>query len=141
MTACLLLAACAAQDIDDQRERLAQQIEQTIVLPTGAEPLRAYGRNYAFRGKNLIVAFYLIPFPSKPEGAGCTIVLPGNRARACTREEETEGESLGAQAGTSRWYDTESAMPQALDGGCQQVSVLFQISTRKFVSVACNGVG
>ncbi|HEX6741320.1 MAG TPA: hypothetical protein VF079_05940, partial [Sphingomicrobium sp.] len=96
-------------------EALMDEIERAVVLPNGANPLDAYGRNYAFTGAGTVVAVYLLP-----SGA--------NRRPSATQ----------MPAGERRWYRDASDLPGLSDRGCMQVTVDYDIATHRVLGVACN---
>ena len=148
MLSLLLLAGSEPTSSLSQRERLANEIERAIILPTGASPLNAYGRNYAFSGRDKVVGIYLLPLP--PSGldkpGSCEILLPDLRSRPCTKSEikdqlGAEARAISAQtrAGKRRWYGRVEDLPFINDGGCMEVSFEYEIATRHFLRIACNG--
>ncbi|TMJ12373.1 MAG: hypothetical protein E6G94_13995 [Alphaproteobacteria bacterium] len=121
-------------------------IERSVILPKDAEPLDAYGRNYAFAGPDMVVAIYLLPErPSNPD-SGCEELREDMTSRPCSKKDleemaRDEAARLAAQtpAGERRWHKDPNGLPQTFDGGCTQVNVRFRISTRSVERVACNG--
>jgi hypothetical protein len=142
-----LLAAAVSPSDAQQQQRLADEIERLVVLPPHARPLSVYGRNYA-RSGNEVVAVYLIPRSPVSAREGCETMTKDFHSRPCTKREiqdleRSEALELRAQtpAGVRRWYKTTNELPGVLDGGCMQVNVRYQISTRRILLVSCNGLG
>lgn len=146
----LVLTASGPASISPNQSALMDEIERTIVLPKGANPLNAYGRNYAFSGPNNVVGIYLLPTPrtdlSKP-GSCEKLMLPNFTPRPCTKQEIEEEVRRGARAfaaqtpaGKRRWYSDVSGLPGISDGGCMQINVAYEISTHRFLGVVCNGL-
>ncbi|MDT8757495.1 hypothetical protein MZO42_02185 [Sphingomonas psychrotolerans] len=133
------LAACAMQEGDTRHEALMDSIEQKVVLPKGAEPLNAYGRSYAFEGKDRVLGSYSIPVVSK--SGPCTVVMPGNTSRPCSAEEIAADEGAQLHAGARRWYDSAGDMPRRLWAGCEQVNVVYEIATRRMLEALCDKDG
>ena len=146
----LLLTTSDAAAVVPHQEALMDEIERTIVLPKGANPFQAYGRNYAFADDHKIIATYVLPSPpldlSKP--GSCTSAAPPNfEGRPCTKEEVDEllardARAFAAQtkAGTRRWYSDRSKLPLISDGGCMMVTVEYDFANHRFLTVACNGL-
>ena len=140
------LAAAALPGNARQQQRLEEEIERVVVLPRGASPLTAYGRNYARSGDE-VVAVYLIPWSPPAASEGCEVMKKESLSRPCTKQEIQEaakadglGLSASAPAGTTRWYRRIQELPGILDGGCMQVNVRYRISTHNILSIACNGL-
>ncbi|MFX6258303.1 hypothetical protein ABTF80_19815, partial [Acinetobacter baumannii] len=59
ITAALILffSATSTSAAPSQRQQsLMDEIERTIRLPEGANPLSSYGRNYAYSGESTVIA-------------------------------------------------------------------------------------
>jgi hypothetical protein len=108
----LLLASLHAATSPARTETLMNEIERTVVLPNGADALRAYDRGYALANPDKVVGIYLM------------------RARAGSGQ---------TPSGKRKWYGTVADLPFVFDGGCMQVRLEYQISTHRFLSVSCNG--
>lgn len=122
------------------------EIESALVLPKGAKPLNAYGRNYAFSGRDKVIATYLLPSAPLDISQGCDVMLEDGNSRPCTREEiaktaKLDVRNMAAQtpAGKRRWYESFHSLPAISDGGCVQVSVEYDIVTRHVLTATCNG--
>ena len=142
-----LLAATPAR-ASRYREALMDQVERAVVLPRGAKPLNAYGRNYAFNGHRQVVATYLVPSAPADPSQGCEVMLNNLGSRPCTRKEIAESAASYARgiaaetpAGRRRWFRNSRSLPSIADGGCTQVSVRYDIPTHHIMAVACNGYG
>jgi|GEM_PF-651760 len=92
------------------RPALAVEIERTVVMPQRARPIDAYDRNYALTGVGTVVGRYQLATTRQPP------------------------------AGRKRWFDDPADMPMIFDGGCTQVNVEYDLTTRKVVAVLCNGL-
>ncbi|MBO9621437.1 MAG: hypothetical protein J7500_01870 [Sphingomonas sp.] len=132
--AVFLLAACTMQGSEVRREELMDSIERLVVLPTGAQALKAYGRSYAFVDKDRVIGSYSIPIEA-PDGP-CTIVMPGDRSRPCTAEEAALTEQT--PAGVRRWYEKSEDVPRRMSAGCEQVNVVYVISSRRVIEALCD---
>lgn len=122
------------------------RIERVLVLPKGAKPLSAYGRNYALSGSDKVVATYLIPFPSLDPSVGCEVMLEDFNSRPCTKKEireldKSNADSVAAQApaGKRRWFASREGLPFINDGGCMQVNVEYDIPSQQITATFCNG--
>ncbi len=109
-------------------------IERSIVLPKGAHPLKAYARSYAFAGQDRVIGSYSIPIddPKKP----CVLVMPGGASRPCTAEEAST--DRGPSAGSRQWYDKADDMPRRLWAGCEQVNIVYEISSGRIIEALCD---
>lgn len=126
-------------------EALMDEIEQAVVLPKGAQPLSAYGRNYALYAPGRVMATYLLPSPAPKYSDGCYKM--GKTIRPCTKDEieesfssRTRRATLETQANTRRWYDDPNDLPSMFDGGCTQIKVIYDIPSHSIASVTCNGL-
>tara|TARA_B100000378_G_scaffold270455_1_gene259707 strand:+ start:799 stop:1260 length:462 start_codon:yes stop_codon:yes gene_type:complete len=144
--ACLPLVICIAADRPSDRQALTDEIEQTVRLPDGAQPLTAYGRNYAFDGQDKVVATYLIPSLHSSQDEGCEVMLDNFDSRPCTQEEikelaEAEASMTASQtpAGEIRWHESPKSLPFINDGGCAQVNVEYDVAAHRILAVECNG--
>lgn len=144
----LLLASAAPAATSRSHEALMDKIERAVVLPKGAKPLNAYGRNYAFSGRDKVVATYLLPSAPLDMSEGCDVMLEDGKSRPCTKKEiakaaKSDASNVAAQtpAGKRRWYDSVRSLPEISDGGCMQVRVEYDIATRHVSTATCNGYG
>ncbi len=143
----LLLIAAASPNGSRGHDRLMNEIERKVVLPKGARPLSAYGRNYAFSGRDKVVATYLTPSSPIGAGEGCDVALKDLKFRPCTKAEVREMKETNARgiaeetpAGKRRWYGDAMRLPFISDGGCAQINVGYSISRRRILFVTCNGI-
>ena len=142
----LPMVLCAAADRPSERQALTDEIERAITLPDGAQPLNAYGRNYAFDGQGKVVATYLIPLLNTSLDEGCEVMLDNFESRPCTQNEIREladaGASMAASqtpAGEVRWHDSPKSLHFINDGGCPQINVEYDVTARRVLAVECNG--
>jgi len=122
------------------------EIERKVRLPAKAGPLDAYGRYYAFDGKAKVQARYVLPpEPMTPDPLpadwGCEeMAMLGN---SVTSREVPCGPDPDMRrylkAGQRRWVEDHKAMPMIFDGGCMVMHVTFDLKSRKFEHVFCNG--
>ncbi len=110
----LLIAASASPDHSKRENMLMNEIEQALVLPAKAQSFSSYSRNYAFSGPDEVTAIYLTPSAYMA--------------------------SIEAAANERRWYPGAASLPSIDDGGCHEVNIRYQLSTRQFLSVTCNNV-
>ncbi len=118
----LLLVANASEG---GRERaLMDEIESSVRLPTGAHPIADYGRYYAFDGMDKVRAVYLVP-----------LVLPRSlRARGSRQDWVND-----LPADKRRWEGRADRLPHVFDGGCMMVTIEYDIATKRFLRVDCDG--
>ena len=90
------------------RSALAAEIERVVVMPERAHAIDAYDRNYALTGVGTVVGRYQI---------------------ASARQ---------TPAGQRRWFDDPADIPIIFDGGCSQVNIEYDLTSRKVVTVSCN---
>jgi len=134
VVAVLLLAACTTQNGNLRHEVLMDSIERLIVLPKGAHPLKAYGRSYAFADQDRVIGSYSIPINST--NGPCTVVMPGNSSRPCNAEEAARDEL--PPAGARRWYNNADDLPRRMWAGCEQVNVVYEISSSRVIEALCD---
>ncbi|MFD0847047.1 hypothetical protein [Sphingosinicella xenopeptidilytica] len=122
------------------------EIERPVVLPKNAETLDKYGRNYAPDVGGKILATYIIPISPLGMDTGCDVMLENFASRPCAKEEIEEASRMEAKivdaqtpAGKRRWFRNPRELPYINDGGCQQVSVEYDATTRRVLTVVCNG--
>jgi len=122
------------------------EIERAVVLSTGAKPLDAYGRNYAWDGQGKVVATYLEPLSPPDRSIGCDVMLENFASRPCTEKETAESTASEARsiatetrAGQRRWFSDPRKLPSISDGGCMQVNEEYDTATHRVLTVACNG--
>ncbi|CAM3163961.1 hypothetical protein [Sphingomonas zeae] len=142
----MVLAEVSGLPQPARQQALMNEIEGIVVLPQGARPLASYGRNYALSGPDKVVATYLLPSPSIDFSQGCEEMLADFSSRPCAKGEIKAQVRLDARrkaaetpAGKRRWHQSAKALPRINDGGCMQVNVEYEISTRRVMTVSCNG--
>ncbi|KQM57181.1 MULTISPECIES: hypothetical protein [unclassified Sphingomonas] len=122
-----------------------EEIERTIRLPRDADPLESYARHYAFRGLQTVEAVYVTSYaqPNLREGME---VMTANGSRPATPREIAETEALDAlsreqwgEAGKRYWHSTPDAFPMLSDGGCDQISILYDVAAKRFRMNGCSG--
>lgn len=135
-----------ASDIVDPKEQISREIEHRVVLPNGAEPITEYGRNYAFVDDRRVQAVYLIPPKFRDYRAGCAIMTEEGPPRPCTELEILEMSKMDqdylksmAAADQSKWFGNIDELPFISDGGCEQITIEYDLLLRRFLLVACNG--
>lgn len=139
----LLAASCTAPPSREQV--LMEEIERTIRLPSDADPLQSYSRHYAFHSSEMVEAVYVTPYapPDLREGME---VMTANGSRPATPQEIAETEASDAlsreqwgEAGKRYWHSTKDAFPMISDGGCDQISILYDVAAKRFETIGCNG--
>jgi hypothetical protein len=125
-----------------QREELMDQIGRAVVLPKEAKPLSSYGQNYAFVGNNQVMVVYFIPETPLMENSDC---FHGDM-KPCSKEEmrrsineNTIRRASYASAGKRRWFANERELPAINDGGCNQITIRYDLPTNQVFSINCNG--
>ncbi|WP_294329257.1 hypothetical protein [uncultured Sphingomonas sp.] len=142
----LVASSAAAGQSTFDRDSVMAEIERVLVLPKGAKPLAAYGRNYALSAQGTVIGTFLLPLPA-PAYEGCEVLLADLSSRPCTKAEIADAaaghaHALSAQApaGSRRWFDHREALPQIFDGGCSQINVEYDIAKHRILRATCNGV-
>lgn len=144
----LLSGAACSQEQASEHELVMRTIEAAVKLPAEAKALDKYSRNYALRPDGKVVGIYVIPRSTEGRASddGCEVLLKDLGSRPCTDaekktiadEEKTAAELFG-QANQSRWFDDYRDLPMILDGGCDQIEIVFDPRSRAIQSAQCNG--
>ena len=114
------------------------QIERQVRLPEGARSIEDYARYYAQSSNSKIIAKYLVPisYDLGPD-EGCEELLENFSSR------EVRCEPLpafpGIAAGERKWLEDEGELPSMSDGGCMQVTVIYDRAKSAVTSALCNG--
>ena len=115
------------------------QIEKQVQLPKGARPLGEYARYYADTKGGEVVAVYLIPMNDEIRpGESCAELLENFTTREVPCEPMHHPWAVGA--GERRWVKSEQDLPFINDGGCGQVTVIFDKAKSVVKRANCNGV-
>lgn len=133
----LLLTACSSPEERDH-EALMGKIEQQVRLPKGARTLGEYARYYANGDDGEVIAVYLLPFNDDPRpGDSCEELTENFTSRQvpCPSMHPT----WAMPAGKRRWVKDQHDLPFISDGGCAQVTVVFDKSRSAIKSAECNG--
>lgn len=136
VAALALLTGCSEQKVDE-REALMNKIEAQVKLPDGAKALNEYARYYVQRANGEVAAVYLIPFYDLAQSdERCEEILENFATRAVDCG-PTKPDWL-ISAGERRWVKDERELPFMSDGGCGQVTVIFNQARSAITSVRCN---
>ncbi|MDB5707902.1 MAG: hypothetical protein JWN66_5018 [Sphingomonas bacterium] len=143
----LLLLLAAAAPLPNRHDALMDEIERTVRLPKSANPLSSYGKSYAFAKPGKVMAIYLIPEPLHDPSLGCAVITEDLGSRPCTSQEIKESRDRDARsvadqvgAGKRRWLDDPRDLPDISDGGCTQITIEYDVASKRFLHVACNGL-
>jgi hypothetical protein len=140
----LALTAAAPSGNTRQQEELMDRIQRAVILPRGAKPIKFYGQNYAFVGNTQVKAVYFIPEPLFTEKSGCVHgdgkPCPPDEIGRMVRENAKRRAGY-ASAGGRRWFANERDLPSIMDGGCFQITIRYDIPTRRVLGASCNGRG
>lgn len=130
------------QMVSPTNRELMDDIESTIVLPPDAKPWNAYGRNYALWDNGQVVAIYLVPERTLTESYSCVhgdgVVCSKAEVRKIV-EDNRKRRAAYAAANEQRWFDNKSDLPAINDGGCNQITIRYDIKARRFLWAGCNG--
>ena len=133
-----LLSGCSTPE-ERGREALMDQIEKQVQLPKGARPLSEYARYYAETGKSEVHAVYLIPISGElGPGEGCSELTENFSLKDVPCEPTADFPGLAP--GERKWVADEDELPFMMDGGCMQVTVVFDKAKSVIRSAHCNGV-
>jgi hypothetical protein len=121
------LAACAVTP-RDRRDQIMDAVESQVRLPSGASPLAAYARYYAWNESGEVWAVYTIPGPPPSGQEICKVMdgrVPPEKWRTVPCEKESPEQSY-LPAGQRRWMSSPLAIPTTLDTlGCEQITFTY----------------
>ena len=132
----LLLAGCATES--SQTDKIMDQIESTISLPSGASEIGSYARYYTKSENGLVTAVYLSPFEKPDPNDGCSEIMPDDSLKDVPCP-ETEYAYPLLESGQRVWLEDFRNMPVVFDGGCIYIEIEYDLKTQKYISIACNG--
>jgi hypothetical protein len=129
-------------------QALMNEIEQAAELPSKSSPIQNYGRYYAVKDKDRIIAVYLLPAVKSDPEDGCSTFDKHFNLRPCTTKEiaaimesKAQRDAYYLRAGERRWYATANELPHRADGGCSIVTIEYDPQTRRFLRIECNDEG
>jgi hypothetical protein len=134
--AVLALCGCSAQ-AKSPHDRIMDQVENTVTLPSGAHPLRDYARYYAFDDKGRVSIVYALPGPPASRHEICTEMdgrVPPEKWRAVPCPKESPEKSY-LPAGRRRWMSDWLAIPRTPDTlGCEQITFTYDARRSAFAT-------
>ena len=133
----LLLSGCSTAEERD-REAVMNQIEKQVQLPDGARPLREYARYYAEHEGEVVAVYMIPPNDEIRPGDGCEELLENLTTREVPCEPMKTDWAM--PAGERRWFRSEQELPFINDGGCLQITVIFDRAKAVVKSADCNGM-
>lgn len=122
-------------------------IEKQAKLPDGAFPYSEYGRNYTYLKDGKVMGVYLIPpKPSDPD-EGCSAIGDDDKLEPCSAQDLKEIADMErqliesqAKANERRWFvSVDQDFPGINDGGCSQVTIIYDVASDKILTTECNG--
>lgn len=121
-----------------------EEIERTIRLPRDADRLQSYARHYAFRSPQTVEAVYVIPYvPTDWRQDVAAIIKAGYPPS--TPAEIKDMKAMNAlsreqwgDAGKRYWHRSRNVFPMIDDGGCAQISIVYDINAKRILSLDCN---
>ena len=134
MLAAATLTACTGTK-DDPHAELMKEIEQRIVLPTGALPLAKYSRYYAQDHNGHIEGMFIVDDPVWNELVRKECAMQKKAVFPC----DGAGQALTAPAGASMWLRNTAELPTMSGGGCSQVSFTASAGGKDISNIQCNG--
>ena len=127
---CLLLAACAQADAD----RIADEIEETIVLPAGSNSLQSYSRYYFQDADGTVYGSYMTYSENFREFVRQGCIKRVDDGYPCDRKD------VGViDAETRIWIPERRHIPFANGGGCLFIYFEYDIDRSKMKKIECNG--
>lgn len=120
----------------DEHARVVREIDTAIVLPEKALPLDKYARYFSLRPDGKVAAFYTAYVRDdspKPADYGCSEMTEND-----TLVDVPCGPDDRPRAGDKRWVPYNE-MPDASDGGCSIINVVYDPSAHRVEKVSCNG--
>jgi hypothetical protein len=131
----LITVGCHPRSVDGH-DRLMDQIETKVELPSGSLPMARYSRYYAWKAPGIVEARYTIHFDSfrrsVREACGETRyrgVFPCGK----------NGEVLLVGAGERLWLARTDDLPGMLGGGCAQITLTYDLKKNAAPQLRCNG--
>lgn len=116
--------------------QLIREIDAAVVVPKDAQPLRKYAGYFAIRPDGKIEVFYdadvrdgIHRWPTE----GCSEI-----AHDDTLVDVPCGLDDRPVSGERRWVNYDD-MPDAADGGCSIINVVYDPTAHRVTSVFCNG--
>jgi hypothetical protein len=129
------LALCVSSaEAKNPHDRIMDEIENTVTLPSGAYSLREYARYYAFDDKRRVSVVYALPGPPPSGHEICKEIDggPPEKWRTVTCEKRSTEESY-LPAGQRRWMSDWLAIPTTPDTlGCEQITFTYDARRRVF---------
>lgn len=128
MAVCLLWG-CGENEAD----RIAEEIEETVVLPTGSESLPAYSRYYANGVNGMIHASYIMHPKDWREIVQRDCAEQGYTGYPCDR-----ADAGVIDAGNRTWVPDKRHLPFANDAGCTFITIEYDTKSGSYLFVECN---
>jgi hypothetical protein len=130
----LLQVSCTAHL--NEHAQLMREIDAAIVMPEQALPLDRYARYFSLRPDGKVVGFYTAYVRDegpKPADYGCSEITRNN-----TLVDVPCGPDDSPRAGEKHWV-RYNEMPEASDGRCSIINVVYNRTVRRIEKVWCNG--
>ena len=121
--------------------RLMEEIEARIKLPSDAESIDKYVRFYTFDGHGKVLGRFVLPRGEESNpNAVCQEVRPdgGTTDLPCPPQAAWPGQG---RAGQRIWVQSSREFPMMLDGGCARINVQYDIASQKVERASCNERG
>ena len=113
------------------------RIEKAVRLPDRARPLSEYARYYAEREREVVAVYIIPPRDEIRAGEACEELLENMSTRDVPCEPMKSDWAM--PAGSRRWFKSEQELPFISDGGCSQITVIFDKPKGIVKSADCNG--
>jgi hypothetical protein len=134
----LLIMSCSPPE-QGLRDALMDRLEREVHLPQGARSIEKYARYYADSGDGEFTAIYLIPTEDEiGPGVGCAELGADSISREVPCRSTTRP-AWAIEANERRWLRDKKDLPFQCDGGCSQVTVVFDKAKSVVKSARCNG--
>lgn len=132
----LALCGCSAR-AKSPHDRIMDQVENTVSLPNGAQPLRDYARYYAFDDTGRVSVVFALPGPPPSGNEICKDIdgrLPPEKWRTVPCPAPSPEESY-LPAGQRRWMSDWLGIPRTPDTlGWEQITFTYDARRRAFAT-------
>jgi len=127
---CLLSGACVKSDA----ERLADEIEETVILPAGSNSLNSYARYYVQGAEGIIYGSYIIHSENFRESVREECIQQNTKSYPCNQAD------VGIiDVGDRSWVPDKRYLPFKNGGGCSYIYFTYDPKRSKMISIECSG--
>lgn len=127
---CLLSVACVKSDAD----RLADEIEETVILPARSNSLNSYARYYFQGADGIIHDSYIIHPKNFRKSVRGEYIQQNIKSYPCN---QADVGIIGA--GDRSWVTDRRNLPFKNGGGCSYLYFTYDSKRSKMTSIECSG--